>query len=415
MKIAIIGSGIAGNTIAWHLHQQHDITVFEAGSHIGGHTHTHTVEKFGQSYQIDTGFIVYNDRTYPNFIQMLDTLGVATQPSLMSFSVRDENTGLEYNGTSLNSLFAQRRNLISPKFIGMIQDILRFNKEAPELLKDSATEITFGDYLNQHGYGQAFIHQYIIPMGSAIWSADPKQMFSFPAKFFIRFFHNHGMLSVNDRPQWRVIQGGSARYAEKLTAGFKDKILLNTPIEQVKRNNNQVTIKAKNRDAENFDWVFFACHSDQALTLMSDATAQEQAILGAIPYQLNDIVLHTDASLMPKRKLAWAAWNYHLTKTAIGRSAVTYNMNILQSLTSPEPFLVTLNHTANIDETKIIKRLKYHHPVYTHAGIAAQAQHASISGKNRTCYAGAYWRNGFHEDGVYSALQALEHFADAQH
>lgn len=415
MKIAIIGSGIAGNTIAWHLHQQHDITVFEAGSHIGGHTHTHTVEKFGQSYQIDTGFIVYNDRTYPNFIQMLDTLGVATQPSLMSFSVRDENTGLEYNGTSLNSLFAQRRNLISPKFIGMIQDILRFNKEAPELLKDTATEITFGDYLNQHGYGQAFIHQYIIPMGSAIWSADPKQMFSFPAKFFIRFFHNHGMLSVNDRPQWRVIQGGSARYAEKLTAGFKDKILLNTPIEQVKRNNNQVTIKAKNRDAENFDWVFFACHSDQALTLMSDATAQEQAILGAIPYQLNDIVLHTDASLMPKRKLAWAAWNYHLTKTAIGRSAVTYNMNILQSLTSPEPFLVTLNHTANIDETKIIKRLKYHHPVYTHAGIAAQAQHASISGKNRTCYAGAYWRNGFHEDGVYSALQALEHFADAQH
>ncbi len=414
MKIAIIGSGIAGNTIAWHLHQQHDIMVFEAGSHIGGHTHTHTVEKFGQSYQIDTGFIVYNDRTYPNFIQMLDKLGVVTQASLMSFSVRDENTGLEYNGTSLNSLFAQRRNLVSPRFIGMIQDILRFNKEAPELLKDTGTEITFGDYLEQHGYGQAFIHQYIIPMGSAIWSADPNQMFSFPAKFFIRFFHNHGMLSVNDRPQWRVIQGGSARYAEKLTAGFKDKILLNTPIEQVTRNNNQVTIKAKNRDAETFDWVFFACHSDQALTLLGDATAQEQAILGAIPYQLNDIVLHTDASLMPKRKLAWAAWNYHLTKTPIGRSAVTYNMNILQSLTSPEPFLVTLNHTAEIDEAKVIKRLQYHHPVYTPAGITAQAQHASISGKNRTCYAGAYWRNGFHEDGAYSALQALEHFAHAQ-
>jgi predicted NAD/FAD-binding protein len=414
MKIAIIGSGIAGNTIAWKLHQQHDITVYEAGNHIGGHTHTHTIEKFGHSYEIDTGFIVYNDRTYPNFIKMLHELGVTTQASQMSFSVHDEKTGLEYNGTSLNSLFAQRRNLFRPSFISMIQDILRFNKEAPALLKADGDELSFGDYLKQHAYSERFINHYIIPMGSAIWSTDPAQMFAFPAKFFIRFFHNHGMLSVNDRPQWRVIQGGSARYAEKLTAGFKDKILLNTPIEQATRSETHVTVKAKNRDAETFDWVFFACHSDQALQLLGDATAKEQALLSAIPYQLNDIVLHTDASLMPKRKLAWAAWNYHLTKKPISRSAVTYNMNILQNLSSPEPFLVTLNHTAHIDESKVIKRLQYHHPVYTPAGIAAQAQHASISGINRTCYAGAYWRNGFHEDGVYSALEALDHFSKAQ-
>jgi predicted NAD/FAD-binding protein len=414
MKIAIIGSGIAGNTIACKLHHQHDITVYEAGSHIGGHTHTHTIEKFDHSYEIDTGFIVYNDRTYPHFIEMLNDLGVTTQASQMSFSVHDEKTGLEYNGTSLNSLFAQRRNLFRPSFIGMIQDILRFNKEAPALLKEDGDELSFGDYLKQHAYSERFINHYIIPMGSAIWSTDPAQMFAFPAKFFIRFFHNHGMLSVNDRPQWRVIQGGSARYAEKLTASFKDKILLNTPIEQVTRSATHVTVKAKNHEAETFDWVFFACHSDQALQLLGDATAKEQELLKAIPYQLNDIVLHTDASLMPKRKLAWAAWNYHLTKNPISRSAVTYNMNILQNLSSPEPFLVTLNHTANIDESKVIKRLQYHHPVYTPAGIAAQAQHASISGINRTCYAGAYWRNGFHEDGVYNALKALDHFSKAQ-
>lgn len=414
MKIAIIGSGIAGNTIAWHLHQEHEITVFEAGDHIGGHTHTHRIEKFDQHYEIDTGFIVYNDKTYPNFIKMLDNLGVATQASHMSFSVQDEKTGLEYNGNSLNSLFAQRRNLFSPSFIGMIKDILRFNKEAPELLREHSNEINFGDYLKQHGYRQHFIHHYIIPMGSAIWSTDPAQMFAFPAKFFIRFFHNHGMLSVNDRPEWRVIQGGSARYVEKLTAGFKDKILLNTPIQQVTRSLDKVTIKARNREIESFDWVFFTCHSDQALNMLGDASEQEQAILGAIPYQLNDIVLHTDASLMPKRKLAWAAWNYHIPQTSLDRSTVTYNMNILQSLSSPEPFLVTLNHTAHIDESKVIKRLQYHHPVFTPAGVAAQFQHATISGKNRTCYAGAYWRNGFHEDGVYSALAALYHFKKSQ-
>ena len=413
MKIAIIGAGIAGNTLAYHLHKAHDITVFSADSHVGGHTHTHSVQAFGRDYQIDTGFIVYNNWTYPHFIQLLDDLGVPTQASQMSFSVRDEVSGLEYNGTSLNSLFAQRINAFRPSFLLMIRDILRFNKEAPLMLNAAVADLPFADYLKKHRYSQAFIKHYIIPMGSAIWSASPKQMFDFPSKFFIRFFHNHGMLSVADRPEWRVIQGGSNAYVEKLTAGFKDKIRLNSPVVRVNRNKGSVSVQLQDQAAEKFDWVFFACHSDHALSLLDDASAEEQDILGALPYQKNQIVLHTDASLMPKKKLAWAAWNYHLTKQELGLAAVTYNMNILQSLDSPEPFLVTLNHTAKIDPNKIIKKLEYTHPVFTPAGVAAQSRHAEISGVNRTSYAGAYWRNGFHEDGVVSALAALEHFERA--
>jgi predicted NAD/FAD-binding protein len=414
MKIAIIGSGIAGNTIAWHLHPHHDITVFEAGQHLGGHTHTHQVNAFGRDYLIDTGFIVYNDWTYPHFVRMLEKLGVETQASHMSFSVHDEVSGLEYNGTSLNSLFAQRSNLLRPKFLGMIKEILRFNQQAPLLLQDTQQDISFGEYLAQHGYSDAFIRYYIIPMGSAIWSADPQQMFTFPAKFFIRFFHHHGMLSVSQRPQWRVIKGGSQAYVSKLTAPFSQRIRINTPVQQVTRKQDGVWVKTKGAEAERFDWIFFACHSDQALKMLSDASADERAILGALPYQKNDIVLHTDAKLMPKRRLAWAAWNYHLTKQPLGRVAVTYNMNILQTLASPQPFLVTLNHTAPIDPAKVIKKLEYHHPIFTLAGVAAQARHADISGVNRTAYAGAYWRNGFHEDGVASALAALQHFEQAQ-
>ena len=413
MKIAIIGAGVSGNTLGWHLNKQHDVTVFEANAHIGGHTHTHQVEAFGRQYQIDTGFIVYNNWTYPNFIHLLDELGVETQSSSMSFSVKDESSGLEYNGTSLNSLFAQRLNLLRPSFIGMIKDILRFNKESPALLEDHQTDMPFGEYLKDNRYGQHFIKHYVIPMGSAIWSASPEQMFSFPAKFFIRFFHNHGMLSVSDRPEWRVIKGGSHAYVEKLTQPFKDRIKLNTGIESVCRTQDGVSVKPKKKPAESFDWVFFACHSDQALAMLDDATKDEIEVLGAIPYQNNQIVLHTDVNLMPKKKLAWAAWNYHLTAQQLSRAAVTYNMNILQSLESPEPFLVTLNHTDKIDPSKIIKTLQYTHPVFTPQGIAAQARHAEISGVNRTGYAGAYWRNGFHEDGVVSALAALEHFNQA--
>ncbi len=417
MKIAIIGAGIAGNTLAYHLNKHHDITVFEAGSHIGGHTHTHEIEYGGKAYAVDTGFIVFNDKTYPHFLSLLEELNVAWQPSEMSFSVHCEKTGLEYNGTNLNALFAQRRNLFKPKFYGMIQDILRFNQQSLELLADGE-EMQLGTYLSKNGYSQMFIDYYIIPMGSAIWSTDAAQMLRFPARFFVRFFHNHGMLTVNNRPQWRVIQGGSARYLDKLTASFAHKIRLNSPVESVRRLKKTVRIKCKHAEEETFDWVFFACHSNQALAMLTDATQSEKEVLGAIPYQQNEVVLHTDRFMLPKRKLAWAAWNYHVTAQPLNKVAVTYNMNILQGLSLPhadaDPILVTLNHTTNINPAKIIKRLSYDHPLYTTAGTLAQARHAEISGQNRTGYAGAYWRNGFHEDGVVSALDALKHFEVAQ-
>ena len=412
MKIAIIGSGIAGNTIAYHLNKQHDVTVFEAESHIGGHTHTHHIKHEGNEYNVDTGFIVFNDRTYPNFIALLDELKVAWQPSEMSFSVQCEKTGLEYNGTNLNSLFAQRRNLFKPTFHQMIRDILRFNKTSLELLSDG-NEIKLGNYLQQGNYSQQFIDHYIIPMGSAIWSTEARQMLDFPARFFVRFFHHHGMLTVNNRPQWRTITNGSASYVSALTESFKDKIRLNTPVESVRRLAASVRVKPLHGEEEKFDYVFFACHSDQALKLLSDKKANEIEILSAIPYQQNTIFLHHDVSLMPKRKLAWAAWNYHVTNPRAEQVAVTYNMNILQNLQSNEPLLVTLNHTKFINPAKVIKRLKYMHPIYTLAGASAQARHAEISGKNRTGFAGAYWRNGFHEDGVVSALEAIKHFEQA--
>jgi len=412
MKIAIIGAGIAGNTLAHYLNQEHEITVFEAGGYIGGHTHTHNIQHEGKPYAVDTGFIVFNDRTYPSFTQLLNEIDIPWQRSNMSFSVKCEKTGLEYNGTTLNTLFAQRRNLFKPAFYRMIKEILRFNKESLELLAEG-DEIALGEYLALNQYGSDFINYYIIPMGSAIWSTEARQMLNFPARFFVRFFHNHGMLTVNNRPEWRVIKGGSARYAEALTAPFKDRIRLSTPVASVRRLKRSVRVTPVGGAEESFDWVFFACHSDQALALLHDASPQEQAILAAIPYQENEIVLHTDRSLLPKRKLAWAAWNYHVTPEPADRVAVTYNMNILQGLDSKEPLLVTLNHTHNINPAKIIKRLTYHHPVYTAAGTLAQARHAEISGVNRTGYCGAYWRNGFHEDGVVSALEALKHFAKA--
>ncbi len=409
MKIAIIGTGIAGNVIAHHLHREHDITVFEAGSHVGGHTHTHEVTLAGETHAIDTGFIVFNDWTYPNFIELLTELGVESQSSHMSFSVRVEQSGLEYNGTSLNSLFAQRRNLFRPSFHRMIRDILRFNRESLVLLAGEE-EITLGGYLDAQNYSREFIDHYLIPMGAAIWSTDPTRMLGFPARYFVRFLHNHGMLSVNERPQWRVIRGGSARYVERLTAPFKHCIRLNTPVEFVRRLPDRVIVKARGHDAERFDQVFLACHSDQALSLLADASALEREVLGAIPYQENEVVLHTDTRLLPRRHLAWAAWNYHVPREPDDKVALTYNMNILQGLEARETFCVTLNRTAQIDPARIVKRLNYHHPLYTPAAVAAQARQSEVNGANRTYFCGAYWRYGFHEDGVVSALNALKHF-----
>lgn len=409
MKIAIIGTGISGNVVAHRLHREHDITLFEADDHIGGHTHTHTVELDGEAHQVDTGFIVFNDRTYPNFVELLAELGVESQPSCMSFSVRSERSGLEYSGTSLNTLFAQRRNLLRPSFYRMIRDILRFNRESLKLLA-GGNEVTLGEHLQANGYSRELIDDYLIPMGAAIWSTDPARMLGFPARYFVRFLHNHGLLSIDDRPTWRVIKGGSARYVEKLTAPFRDRIRLRTPVEYVRRLPDRVLVKARGMEPEFYDHVFFACHSDQARRLLADGTPLEREVLSAIRYQENEVVLHTDTSLLPRTRRAWAAWNYHVLRADAGRVALTYNMNILQGLTGRHTFCVTLNRTEMVDPAKIIKRLVYHHPLYTPAAVAAQQRQHEVNGVNRTYFCGAYWRFGFHEDGVVSALNALRHF-----
>ncbi len=413
MKIAIVGGGIAGNVAAYHLHREHEITLFDAGDHIGGHTHTHEIEHEGRRIAVDTGFIVCNDRTYPNFLALLDELGVELQASEMSFSVQTAG-GLEYNGTTLNSLFAQRRNLVRPSFWRMIRDILRFNREAPRLLERPDDPVSIGDYLQANGYSPQFVEHYILPMGAAIWSAGTATLRTFPAVYFVRFFHNHGMLSVDDRPRWLTIRGGSARYVERLTAPFRERIRLRTPVESVRRTAAGVFVKAAGCESERFDRIFFACHSDQALRLLGDADEAERAVLGAIRYQRNDVLLHTDTSVLPRRKLAWAAWNYHLLDGLPGRDservAVTYNMNFLQRLGTRVPLLVTLNMPDRVDPARVIKSLAYEHPVFTPEAVAAQARQREINGANRAYFCGAYWRFGFHEDGVVSALAALEHF-----
>ena len=412
MKIAVIGTGISGNVAAYHLAREHDVTVFEADERIGGHTNTVQVEQGGQSYAIDTGFIVFNERTYPNFIALLDELDVDWQDSDMGFSVQHEGTGLEYNGSTLNSLFAQRSNIFKPSFIRMIREILRFNREAPRLLQPAAFDISLKAYLEAENYSREFIDHFIIPMGAAIWSAKPAVMGEMPARFFVRFFQNHGMLSVNDRPVWRVIKGGSNSYVEKLVAGHRDRIRLNTPVESVRRSHDHVEVKVRGQESEHFDHVFMACHADQALKMLADPGMVEEQVLGQFHYQDNEAILHTDETLMPKRRRAWAAWNYHIPANPQDRVALSYNMNILQSIKAPVQFCVTLNHARAIDPDKIIKRVQYSHPVFTPEAVSAQKQHSEVNGAYRTYYCGAYWRNGFHEDGVVSALNAIQHFRD---
>jgi len=408
MKIAIIGSGISGNTLAYHLNSNHQITLFESNSRVGGHSHTHKIEIFNQKLNVDTGFIVFNKKTYPHFLNLLHELKVPYENSAMSFSVKDSQKDFEYNGTNLNTLFAQRKNFISPTFYKMIKEILRFNKNSTLLLKNNE-EISLGEYLDREAYSDFFKKYYILPMGSAIWSSDVKTMMTFPAKFFVRFFDNHGMLNINDRPQWLTITGGSINYVKKLISPFEKNIKLNSQIKSVERKNDHVAIQFHDR-TERFDWVFFACHSDEALKLIKSPTQDEKNVLKAIPYTDNEVILHFDERFMPRRKLAWAAWNYHVTEDSSSPVSLTYNMNILQNLKTNVPVLVTLNPQEKIDKHKIIKKLSYAHPQYSLKSIEAQSKHHLISGVNRTSFAGAYWGNGFHEDGVKSAIDAIEQF-----
>jgi len=406
MRIAIIGSGIAGLTAAHRLYKDHDITVFEAADYVGGHTNTIDVELEGRRWAVDTGFIVFNDWTYPNFIALMNEIGVESQPSDMGFSVHCERSGLEYCGSSLGQLFAQRSNLVSPGFWRMIRDILRFNRESPRLLEGREDVLCLGDYLARERYSARFIQHYIVPMGAAIWSTDPQTMLSFPARYFVEFFSNHGLLSVNDRPQWRVIKGGSRSYIGPLTAPFASRIRTNSPVHRVERDDFGVDLLLDDGHRARFDAVVFACHSDQALALLAAPTREEREVLGAIPYQPNLAVLHTDERLLPTRRHAWAAWNYHIPASRQEAVSVTYNMNILQGFDATTQFLVTLNPTVDIHPDKIIREIMYQHPVYTPEGIAAQRRRAELMGRERSFYCGAWWSYGFHEDGVRSGLVA---------
>ena len=413
MRIAIVGTGIAGNTAAYKLRKEHDITVYEASSYVGGHTNTIDVAEGDRTIAVDTGFIVFNDRTYPNFIELLDEIGQESQPSLMSFSVSSGDGRLEYNGTGLNALFAQRRNILRPPFFRMIRDILRFNREAIAALQCEAEDQTVGRYLLSQGYSREFMDDYLVPMAAAIWSAEPVAIHEMPLQFLVRFFDNHGLLQLKDRPVWRVIKGGSREYVEKMVSGHRDRIRLDTPVEAVIRHQSGVEIVSERFGREWYDAVFLACHSDQALALLDAPTALEREVLGAIRFQDNEAVLHTDASVLPRRRRAWAAWNYHIPEDPHRHVAVTYNMNMLQSLSCDEQYCVTLNNDRRIDPSKVIRRIQYQHPVYSREAVAAQSRQAELN-VDRTFFCGAYWRNGFHEDGVVSALNAIADFEEGQ-
>ncbi|MCR9105977.1 MAG: FAD-dependent oxidoreductase [Gammaproteobacteria bacterium] len=410
MKIAVIGSGISGLSAAHYLSERHEVSVFEAHSRIGGHTATVDVELGTSRYAIDTGFIVFNDWTYPKFIALLDELGVASKPTSMGFSVTDPATGLEYSGTNLDTLFAQRRNLVSPGFLRMVRDILRFNRESIEHLESGALpeDETLGHYLARHGYSEQFKTQYLVAMGAAIWSADCATILDFPVSFFVRFFKNHGLLSVKNRPQWRVIEGGSRAYLRPLCQRFAQRIHTDSAVEGILRlPQGGVEVRLAGGAALRFDQVVIATHSDQALRMLADPSAAEHQVLGAIPYQKNDVVLHTDAKVLPKNRKTWSSWNYTLAGDN-KPAKVTYNMNILQGINARETFCVTLNNSAAINPHKVLGRFEYDHPVFSLEGMAAQQRWGDINGVMDTWYCGAYWHNGFHEDGVASALRVVQ-------
>jgi predicted NAD/FAD-binding protein len=407
-RIAVVGAGVSGLVAAAELHRAgHDVRVFEAASYPGGHTNTIDVETPAGTLAVDTGFIVFNELNYPNFENMLGELGIASQPADMSFSVSDGRGGFEWATTGARGLFAKPAHALDPRFHRMLRDLVRFNQEARNLVGTGREGPSLRRFLADGGYSEYFIERLLVPQVSAVWSADPEQMWSFPAAFLARFFDHHRILQLMGRPSWRSITGGSRRYVEALTAPFRDRIHLRTPVRQIQRGPDGVVV-ALDGSSEHFDEVVIAVHSDIALGLLAAPSPLETKILGAIPYQRNNAVLHSDTSLMPKRRAAWASWNYHLVDRPTGRTTVTYYMNRLQSLVADRDYLVTLNRSEAIDPDAVIRRIDYAHPIYTPEGVAAQRRWAEVSGSRRTHYCGAYWRWGFHEDGVWSALRVSE-------
>jgi len=409
-RIAVVGSGIAGLASAWWLSRQHAVTLFERDTHLGGHTHTHDIELDGQRIAVDTGFIVFNQQHYPVLSALFAELGVASQPTTMSFSVQDARTGLEYNAGSLDGLFCQRRNLLSPRFWGMLRDLRRFYRQAPALLDLQDVGPTLGEYLREGRYGQAFIEQHLLPMASALWSSPTAEVMAFPARYLVRFMANHQMLQVSGRTPWRVVQGGSARYVEALRARWQVDERVNCAVTAVRREDGRVWIESK-RGEESFDEVVMACHSDQALALLEDADPLEREVLGAMRYQNNEVVLHTDERLLPTNRKAWAAWNAYLPAQAGAACTVSYCMNLLQGLDHVRPLVVSLNRSHDIRPDRILRTLHYAHPLHDHAMLRAQSRWAELQGRRGTWFAGAYWGWGFHEDGIRSAQRVVHAMA----
>ena len=411
MNIAVIGSGVSGLVSSLILSRKHNITIFEKCSYLGGHVHTHKMNDEDGVLNVDSGFIVYNENTYPNFIKLMKILDVDTQNTSMGFSYTDDND-FEYSGNSFSSLFAKKSNLVNFSFYRFIYNILKFNKIALRDMDNLDVQIKLIDYLKKNKISNSLIEKYIIPMGSAIWSTDPNTMKDMPAKFFIRFFKNHGLLDVRNRPQWKVIKNGSFQYVKKIYKQLKKndtKIYLQHNVNKVKRDKNKVTIKIEGKEEKYFDKVVFACHSDQTLRLLEDASQDEINILGDIQYQKNTATIHTDINILPNREKAWSSWNYLSTKKS-NKVILTYNMNILQSLKSKDVFCVTINDPGLINKNKIIKIINYSHPLFSKSSVKAQSKKNLINGKNNTFFSGAYWGYGFHEDGVNSALDVCNHF-----
>ncbi len=406
----MVGAGVSGLVTAWLLHRDHEVAVFESADWAGGHTHTVDVPAVGRTWAVDTGFIVFNEVTYPNFCEILRRLGVGSQPTRMTFSVACERTGLEYNAHSFGTFFAQRRNLLSPSFWRMLLDIARFRREFEDVLARGGSEGPLLPYLRGRGYSRRFVDHFIVPLASSLWSAPPAAVEEFPLQTFVRFFRNHGFLNVRNPFPWKVVRGGSREYVRRLVRPFADRIRLSTPVAGVRRFADRVELDVPGSGTLAFDHVVLACHSDQALALLRDPTEAEREVLGAVSYQENRTALHSDVRQLPQRRRLWAAWNYRIPRDGAGRACLTYDMNLLQSLPAPEEFCVTLNRTEVLDRSRLLGEWTYQHPVYTPAAPTAQARHDEISGANRTHYCGAYWGYGFHEDGVRSALAACRWF-----
>ncbi len=407
MKVAVVGAGVSGLVVAYLLHREHDVTVFEAGDYAGGHVNTIPVEVESGTYAVDTGFIVFNEPNYPNFRRLLRRLGIGEQRSDMSFSVSSRDDDFEYGSSGANAIFAKRSHLLHPRFYRMLSEKVRFHREARRLLEQLGEGPTLGEFLDSRRYSRTFIDRLIVPQVAAVWSAPEEQARAFPAKYLARFLDNHGLLQVGGHPRWATVPGGSARYVEAMTRQFRRPIRLRTPVRSIERHEDGVDIHAANQQPQRFDQVVVATHSDQALRMLRDATPRERELLSAFEYQPNAVALHTDARVLPRRRRAWASWNYQVVD---GSSAVTYHMNRLQAIDAPEQFCVTLNNLDGIDSAKIVKRIDYQHPVFTHRSVSAQERHESLLGANRTYFCGAYWGYGFHEDGVDSALRVAAHF-----